>query len=66
MLYLARQSADQKGNANITTKDTKNTNVFALAVKRDPEIADFNPLMLWDLHHLKEIDDSGYINRLYQ
>lgn len=40
-------------------------NVFALAVKRDPEIAEFNPLALWDLHYVKEIDDSGYIRRLY-
>jgi hypothetical protein len=50
-------------------------NVFALAVKRDPEIKEFkrdpeikefNPLALWDLHYVKEIDDSGYIRRLYQ
>jgi len=41
-------------------------NVFALAVKIKPEIKDFNPLILWDLHHLREIDDSGYIDRLYQ
>ena len=40
-------------------------NVFALAVKRNPEIKDFNPLILWDLHYVKEIDDSGYIQRLY-
>jgi len=40
-------------------------NVFALAVKRDPEIKNFNPLMLWDLHYVKEIDDSGYIRKLY-
>jgi len=40
-------------------------NVFALAVKIKPEIKDFNPLILWDLHHLREIDDSGYIDRLY-
>jgi ABC-type nitrate/sulfonate/bicarbonate transport system substrate-binding protein len=40
-------------------------NVFALAVKRDPQIEEFNPLALWDLHHLREIDDSGYIDRLY-
>ena len=40
-------------------------NVFALAVKRDPRIKDFNPLVLWDLHYLREIDDSGYIDRLY-
>jgi ABC-type nitrate/sulfonate/bicarbonate transport system substrate-binding protein len=41
-------------------------NVFALAVKRDPEIEKFNPLSLWDLHYLREIDDSGYIDRLYE
>jgi ABC-type sulfate/molybdate transport systems ATPase subunit len=40
-------------------------NVFALALKRDLEIKNFNPLALWDLHYLREIDDSGYINRLY-
>jgi hypothetical protein len=41
-------------------------NVFALAVKRDPQIKEFNPLTLWDLHYVKEIDDSGYIRQLYQ
>ncbi|MFQ5682067.1 MAG: ABC transporter substrate-binding protein [Candidatus Binatia bacterium] len=40
-------------------------NVFALAVKIKPEIKDFNPLTMWDLHHLREIDDTGYIDRLY-
>jgi hypothetical protein len=41
-------------------------NVFALAVKRNPEIKEFNPLALWDLHYVKEIDDSGYIRDLYK
>jgi ABC-type nitrate/sulfonate/bicarbonate transport system substrate-binding protein len=41
-------------------------NVFALAVKRDPEIKEYNPLALWDLHYVKEIDDGGYIRKLYQ
>src|SRR5882724_2144944 len=41
-------------------------NVFALGVKRDPQIKEFNPLALWDLHYVKEIDDSGYIRQLYQ
>lgn len=40
-------------------------NVFALALKRNPEIKNFNPLVLWDLHFLREINDSGYISRLY-
>ncbi|MFQ5917690.1 MAG: ABC transporter substrate-binding protein [Candidatus Binatia bacterium] len=40
-------------------------NVFALALKTSPEIQDFNPLAMWDLHYLRELDDSGYIDRLY-
>jgi ABC-type nitrate/sulfonate/bicarbonate transport system substrate-binding protein len=41
-------------------------NVFALALKGNPEIKDFNPLTLWDLHYVKEIDDSGYFRQLYR
>ncbi|MCZ6451083.1 MAG: ABC transporter substrate-binding protein [Deltaproteobacteria bacterium] len=40
-------------------------NVFALALKMSPEIKNFNPLVMWDLHYLRELDDSGYIDRLY-
>jgi ABC-type nitrate/sulfonate/bicarbonate transport system substrate-binding protein len=41
-------------------------NVFALGVKDTPEVEGFNPLIMWDLHHLRAIDDSGYIDKLYQ
>ena len=41
-------------------------NVFQLAVRRNPEIASFNPLALWDSHYVRELDDSGYIDQLYQ
>lgn len=40
-------------------------NVFALAVRERPEIRGFNPLALWDLHYVREIEDSGYIDKLY-
>ena len=40
-------------------------NVFALAVKRHPEVEGFNPLAMWDLHYLREIDDSGYIDEVW-
>jgi ABC-type nitrate/sulfonate/bicarbonate transport system substrate-binding protein len=42
------------------------SNVFELAVRRNPETAGYNPLALWDTHYLRELDDSGYIDRLYQ
>jgi hypothetical protein len=41
-------------------------NVFALGVKETPAVKDFNPMVMWDLHHLRLIDDSGYIDKLYQ
>ena len=41
-------------------------NVFALGVKETPAAAGFNPLVMWDLHHRRAIDDSGYIDKLYQ
>jgi ABC-type nitrate/sulfonate/bicarbonate transport system substrate-binding protein len=40
-------------------------NVFALAVLRNPEIGAFNPLILWDTHYVRELDDSGFIDKLY-
>jgi sulfonate transport system substrate-binding protein len=42
------------------------SNVFQLAVRRDPDIAGYNPLALWDTHFVRELDDSGYIDKLYQ
>ena len=42
------------------------SNVFQLALRLNPEIREFNPLALWDTHYLRELDDSGYIDRLYQ
>jgi len=41
-------------------------NVFQLAVRRNPEIAGYNPLALWNTHFVRELDDSGYIDTLYQ
>ncbi len=41
-------------------------NVFQLALRRDPDIQDFNPLAMWDTHYVRELDDSGYIDQLYR
>ncbi len=41
-------------------------NVFELALRRNPEIAGYNPLALWDTHFVRELDDSGYIDGLYK
>jgi ABC-type nitrate/sulfonate/bicarbonate transport system substrate-binding protein len=41
-------------------------NVFQLALRRNPEIANFNPLAMWNTHYIRELDDSGYIDKLYK
>lgn len=41
-------------------------NVFQLALRRNPEVLSYNPIALWDTHFIRELDDSGYIDRLYK
>jgi len=62
-LFLQNSSRLARGQPGPTLDAIRN--VFALALTRDPEIKNFNRLALWDLHYLREIDDSGYIKRLY-
>ena len=40
-------------------------NVYDLDVAKDPNMARVAPLEPWDLHYLREIDDSGFIEALY-
>lgn len=40
-------------------------NVFEEAIRQDKDAAKVNPMELWDLHHLRQIDDSGFIDKLY-
>lgn len=42
------------------------SNVYQLGVRQDPDALKINPMALWDLHHLREIDDSGFIKGLYK
>jgi ABC-type nitrate/sulfonate/bicarbonate transport system substrate-binding protein len=40
-------------------------NVFELAKRQSPESAKVNALSLWDTHYLRQLDDTGFIDRLY-
>jgi ABC-type nitrate/sulfonate/bicarbonate transport system substrate-binding protein len=40
-------------------------NVYQEALRQDPDAAKVNPLSLWNLHYLRQIDDSGFVDRLY-
>jgi ABC-type nitrate/sulfonate/bicarbonate transport system substrate-binding protein len=40
-------------------------NVYQEALRVDPDARKVNPLSLWDMHIVRKIDDSGFIDRLY-
>jgi ABC-type nitrate/sulfonate/bicarbonate transport system substrate-binding protein len=40
-------------------------NVYEEATREDEDAKKINPIELWDLHHIRRIDDSGFISTLY-
>jgi NitT/TauT family transport system substrate-binding protein len=42
------------------------SNVYQLGIRQDPDAKKISPMALWDMHHLREIDDSGFIKELYK
>ena len=40
-------------------------NVYEEAIRQDKDAAKVNPMELWDLHHVRQIDDSGFVAELY-
>jgi hypothetical protein len=42
------------------------SNVYEEAKHEDADAQKVNPMELWDLHHLRGIDDSGYVRNLYE
>ncbi|HXP95006.1 MAG TPA: ABC transporter substrate-binding protein [Candidatus Binatia bacterium] len=41
-------------------------NVYEEGVRQDKEAKRVNPLALWDMHFIRQIDDSGFIENLYK
>ncbi|HLY65401.1 MAG TPA: hypothetical protein VKU60_07700, partial [Chloroflexota bacterium] len=41
------------------------SNAYELACLQYPETRDISPFALWDVHYLRELDDSGFIDKLY-
>lgn len=41
-------------------------NAYELGCIKAPEARQVSPLALWDLHYLRELDNSGFINKLYK
>lgn len=40
-------------------------NAYELACMQYPEARDMDPIALWDMHYLRELDNSGFIDALY-
>jgi NitT/TauT family transport system substrate-binding protein len=40
-------------------------NVYDLDIGKDPKMRHIGPMEPWDLHYLRKIDDSGFIDKLY-
>lgn len=40
-------------------------NVYQEAIRQDPEARKVNPLELWDLHHIRRLDDQAFVKKLY-
>jgi ABC-type nitrate/sulfonate/bicarbonate transport system substrate-binding protein len=40
-------------------------NAYKLCCLKDPEAEEMSPMALWDLHYLRELDNSGFIDQLY-
>jgi ABC-type nitrate/sulfonate/bicarbonate transport system substrate-binding protein len=40
-------------------------NVYEEAIRQDKDAKKINPMALWDLHHLRRLDDMGFADRLY-
>ncbi len=41
-------------------------NVFEFDLVKDQELKAVNPMEVWDIHYLRQIDGSGFIDSLYQ
>ena len=42
------------------------SNVYDEALRQDPEAKTINPFSIWDLHFVKRIDNSGFVDALYK
>ncbi|MBM4299087.1 MAG: hypothetical protein FJ143_15230 [Deltaproteobacteria bacterium] len=41
-------------------------NAWELGCIKSPEAKQQSPMALWDLHYLRELDNSGFIDKLYK
>jgi ABC-type nitrate/sulfonate/bicarbonate transport system substrate-binding protein len=59
------QNLAPKLEARLYPSMTAIANVYEEAKREDRDANRINPMELWDLHHVRHIDDSGFIDGLY-
>ncbi len=59
------QNLAPKLEAKLYPSMTAIANVYEEAKREDKDARRINPMELWDLHHVRHIDDSGFIDGLY-
>ncbi len=42
------------------------SNVYQEAIRQNKDARKVNPMELWDMHHVRQIDDSGFVKELYK
>jgi ABC-type nitrate/sulfonate/bicarbonate transport system substrate-binding protein len=52
-------------DANLYPTMSAIANVYEEAKRHDADAEKVNPMELWDLHHLRRIADSGFVDQLY-
>lgn len=63
---LTHRSLDSVLEAKMFPTMQAITNVYQEALRQDPDAAiKVNPMELWDMHHLRRLDDQGFIDSLY-
>jgi ABC-type nitrate/sulfonate/bicarbonate transport system substrate-binding protein len=63
------KSANYRGVAKLLPKPYPDhegvANAYKLCCLKNPETEELSPMALWDLHYLRELDNSGFIDALY-
>ena len=59
------QNLAPKLEAKLYPSMTAIANVYEEAKRQDADAKKINPLALWDMHHVRKIDDTGFIDNLY-
>ncbi len=53
-------------STNLFARMDSISNVYQEAIYKDKDALKVNPMELWDFHHVRQIADSGFVDKLYK